>query len=136
MMNWKAKSKSKKVFVEFDNGREELFTAGGRRRVVMQDDNRAGRIVYVNGEVELADGTKAWAILCFDETSSGEHWDTMVWMESGKVIVSGGGFAAGLGKSEAEVYPYRYKYHVPLVDCHDHHVGADGWSTEAMRIVE
>ncbi len=100
--------------------REATFQNNGKKRVELEDG-----MVAVNMDLITADGAKYDAVGVFDESSSGEHWDTFVFFNSGfydmKELIAEYGF-----KSEA-IFPYKYKYRVPL-NCCDHHVGDDGWS--------
>ena len=105
------------------------FIAGGRKRVVVTDDPYEGKMVYVNGEIIMADGTEAYAVLIFDESSSGEHWGTGVFVPGKGVFFDDEpDFYQKLGKTQAQYIPYKYKYSVQL-DCHDHHIGDNGWSS-------
>jgi len=110
------------------------FRPYGRRRVLVEEIYDGRGIVYVNGVVKLADGTQLRAVLCIDECSSGEHCGTAVWTPAGGFAWQDdpGGLPKALGKSKDEVFPYRYKYSARL-QCHDHHVGDDGWSHDYSR---
>ena len=123
----KKEAKSMKVRIDFGH-MTATFTAGGRKRVLVTDDPYEGKIVYVNGEIVMADGTKAYAVLQFDELSYGEHWGTGVFVPGkGLVFDDEPDFHERLGKTREQYIPYKYKYSVQL-HCHDHHVGDDGWS--------
>ena len=124
----KKAAKSMKVRIDFGT-KKATFTAGGRKRVVVTDDMMNGRMVYVNGEIVMADGTKAYAVLIFDELSAGEHWGTGVFVPGkGLSFDDDPDFYQKIGKTQDQYIPYKYKYAVPL-HCHDHHVGDDGWSS-------
>ncbi len=118
----KAETKGDKVTIDF-GGRMSTFTAGGRKRYMIEDG-----IVMVNGLIRFADGTEAYCVLEIGEHDSGEHFGTGVFTEGGGFVWQGeDGFLSALGKTEEQVYPYKYKYTVP-VNCYDHHIGDDGWS--------
>ncbi len=38
------------------------------------------------------------------------------------------GFAAALGKTPDQIFPYKYRYTGNVKALSDHHVGDDGWS--------
>jgi len=114
--------------LDFGTGRIELFVAGGLRRLVTTDPSTiAGQVVAVNGEVEIADGTRFYAVLEIDESSSGEHVGTLLFTPEGLLDPHEPGALKQLGKDSAQVFPYRYRPSVPLA-CADHHTGNDGWS--------
>jgi hypothetical protein len=119
--NAKAKTKGLKAQIDFGH-KKATFTAGGRKRVEIAEG-----VVMVNGVVRLADGSEYHALLEIDEMSSGEHGGTGIFAEGRLVFQDDADFLEALGKKEAEVFPYKYKYSVAL-NCHDHHVGEDGWS--------
>ena len=86
-------------------------------------------MVMVNGEIRLADGTEAYALLEIDESSSGEHWGTGVFLPCGDVVwQDDADFLARIGKTSGQVFPYKYKYTGAVRALSDHHVGNDGWS--------
>lgn len=109
------------------------FVAGGAKRHLIQKTADliswgAIGLVAVNGRVRFADGTEAYAILEIDEDSSGEHGGTGIFLPDGTITFQEDrDFFSRLGKSKDEVFPYSYRYDVP-VHCSDHHVGEDGWS--------
>ena len=120
-MNHKKATKGDKLDIRFEEGGKlTTFTAGGRRRVLVDDGQ-----VYVNGQVKTADGDIYWAVLGIDESSSGEHFDTLVFLPEGGVA---SGDELVTLKGWKGVFPYRYKY-APILRCRaDHHIGEDGWS--------
>ena len=123
------------------------FTAGGRKRYELNDYD-----VMVNGEVILADGSRYYALLVIDETSSGELCDIGLFCINETTTTTSGGrvsfndgrtlkivwlrgttsetpFYERLGKAtEKDVHPFKYKYSKGTVLCDDIHVGDDGWS--------
>ena len=116
-------TKSNKVTVDFGGGKHTTFTAGGRRRYVMGHN-----FVLVNGTIKFADGSKAYCLLEIDESSSGEHWGTGVFLPNGGFAWQDDkDFATQVNKTKGQIYPYRYRY-APQLECNDHHVGEDGWS--------
>ena len=120
--------KGNKINMGLD-GKTVTFTAGGRKRVAVGDG-----MVIVNGKVRFANGQEVYALLEIDESSSGEHWGTgifipddvypcdMTWQDDKD-------FLARLELTKDEVFPYTYKYtgNVQVVGS-DHHIGDDGWS--------
>jgi len=125
-------TKGKKVCIDF-GGNKATFTAGGRKRFLINkvwDSNSFGAVGYVmvNGRVRFADGTEAYCLLEIDESSSGEHSGTGVFLPNGRLVFQDEpSFLSSLGKTKEEVFPYRYKYTGP-VHANDHHIGSDGWS--------
>jgi len=104
-----------------ENNRKGTFTAKGKKRVVDYDG-----LVMVNTDVKLNDGTILDAVCTFDEWSSGEHCGTF-FLVDGKIYDPQELIKAKI-KTREEVFPYSYKYRVPL-HCHDHHVNEEtGWS--------
>ena len=117
------KQKGNKVSIAYEKGKQATFTASGRKRYPFGDG-----MVAVNGTVKFADGTLAYAVLEIDESSSGEHCGTGIFMLDGDFLFQGeDGFLKKLGKAKAQVFPYTYRYDAE-VQCEDHHVGIDGWS--------
>ena len=79
------------------------------------------------GTVTLADGSTFPALLTFCDSDSGEHYGTALTLPNGDTTSQGDDdFAAKLGKTKAEIFPYRYKYD-GVIDG-DHHISDDGWS--------
>ncbi len=87
--------------------------------------------------VRLADGTEHRALLDFCETDSNEHYGTLILIadpegfvdEDDSFAIQEDGakaFCKKLGKTLAQVFPYKYQYEGP--ECVDHHIGDDGWS--------
>ena len=124
-------TKGNKILVDFGK-KPQRFIAGGRRRYLIHKayneiDGPCG-VVAVNGRIRMADGTEAYAILLIDEASSGEHCGPGVFCPDGNVrFQSDKDFVSGMGKTSAEVFPYKYKYDVDL-RTNDFHIGLDGWS--------
>ena len=63
-----------------------------------------------SGTIRLADGTEHDAILEFCDHDDGEHNGTAVWTDEG-LVWQGEGMSGSLGKTSAQVYPYKYRYH-------------------------
>ena len=126
-------AKGNKVIIDFGS-KKATFTAGGKKRHLIEkyrDSMAYGDVghVMVNGLVRFADGTEAYAVLEFDETSSGEHYGTGVFLPDGRLVFQDEeGFILALGKKAEEVFPYKYKYTGAMNALSDHHVGDDGWS--------
>jgi hypothetical protein len=132
-MNLKT-AKGNKVTINFGGRKKATFTAGGRKRYLVSkeyDSRSMGAIGYimVNGIIRFADGTEAYAVLEIDESSSGEHGGTGVFLPNGQLVFQNEeGFTAALGKTKDQVFPYKYKYTGTVKALSDHHVGDDGWS--------
>ena len=114
--------KGDKFSIDFGNGSSCTFTTGGRKRHDFGDGT-----VMVNGRIQFADGTEAYCLLEIDEMSSGEHCGTGVLLRNGIAWQNDPNFGKLIGKTDKQIYPYRYKY-TARVRCDDHHVGVDGWS--------
>ena len=131
--------KGAKINIDYGRGKA-TFTVGGRKRVLTDkigDSRSRGDVgqVLVNGLVRFADGTEAYAILDIDESSSGEHWGTAIFIPAKDprysvdlVWQDDDDFLARLGKTKDQVFPYKYKYTGEVRALSDHHVGDDGWS--------
>jgi len=125
----KSQTKGNKVLIRFGKRRQATFTAGGRRRYVIEKVYGDKGVVAVNGELRFHDGTEAWAILIIDEASSGEHSGTGVFLPDGDLTFQDDDdFLQKLGKKREDVFPYRYRYSAAIAALADHHVGDDGWS--------
>ena len=126
-------AKGNKVKIDF-GGKTATFTAGGRKRFLVEKYRESmahGDIgfVMVNGVIRFADGTEAYCLLEIDESSSGEHCGTGVFLPNGNFVWQGDdGFLKALGKTKSQAFPYRYKYTGAVNALSDHHVGEDGWS--------
>lgn len=122
----KPHTKGNKAQINFGGRKRCTFTAGGRKRYLVHEGTGD---VMVTGEIRFADGSTAYALLEIDESSSGEHGGTGVFLPDGTVTFQGDkGFKAALeGAGVTEIAPYKYRY-TGRVHAHDHHVGADGWS--------
>jgi hypothetical protein len=128
--DFKPQTKGNKIQVRFGGRKRCTFTAGGRKRYLVDDvfgDGTGG--VMVNGEIRFADGSTAHALLEIDESSSGEHGGTGVFLPDGSVVFQGDkGFKEALAAAGvAEAFPYKYRCTAPL-HTDDIHVGDDGWS--------
>jgi hypothetical protein len=127
-------AKGNKVTIEFGGRKKATFTAGGRKRYLVHKEYDSGSMgpigsVMVNGVLRLADGTEAFCLLEIDESSSGEHCGTGVFLpDGGFVWQDEDGFAAAMGKTSDQIFPYHYKYTGTVKALSDHHVGDDGWS--------
>jgi hypothetical protein len=114
--------------LDLGNGRSPVFVAGGEKRVVVEE-GEFSKATLVNAIVRLADGTEYNAVLELDEFSSGEHYATYVWAKTGDFLnLHTKEDQEKLGKTRDEIFPYNYNYSPVQLDCHDHHIGADGWS--------
>ena len=80
-------------------------------------------------KIKFADGTTHSGFVTICDMDSGELYGAAIYLADTNDITeqSDDDFLAKLGRSDEEVFPYRYKYHGTIA-C-DHHVGADGWST-------
>jgi len=119
-----------KVQIDFGEvvAKQPTFVAGGNHRFLIDEEYDGIGVVLVNGEVKFADGTHAYALLEIDESSSGEHCGTGIFLRDGNIAWQNQpDFCEAIGKKPDEIFPYRYKYTGP-VRSSDHHVGDDGWS--------
>lgn len=131
----KKKTKGHKVTIDFGGGDKPVFTAGGKKRFLVEKVRHSlsagsdiGHVV-VNGVIRLADGTEEYALLEIDESSSGELSGTGVFLQDGGFTwMDDADFCSRLGKSSSEVFPYRYKYTGDVMALSDHHILEDGWS--------
>ena len=127
-------AKGNKCTIRFAGPKKATFTAGGRKRFLIEkfyDSMAHGPVGYimVNGVIRFADGTEAFCLLEIDEHSSGEHCGTGVFLPNGEVIFQDEeGFVEALGKSKEQVFPYRYKPTGKVRTSRNHHIGEDGWS--------
>lgn len=105
-------------------GKKVSFSPSKPKRVEVEEG-----MVLVSGEVITKDKTRFDAVLLIDESSSGEHFGTFFLVPGiGIVCQDEKDFLKRIGKTKAQVFPYKYRYHVAL-HCSDHHVGEDGWSS-------
>ena len=124
----KTQTKGNKVTINFGSGRNPTFTAGGRKRHLISEEYDGIGHIAVNGMVRFNDGTEAYAVLVLDESSSGEHSGTGIFLPCGDFAwQNDDDFLKQIGKRKSEVYPYNYKY-TGTVRTNDHHIGEDGWS--------
>ena len=128
-------TKGNKITIDFGTGRKPTFTAGGRKRHLLDEVRYSASaggpigVVMVNGIVRFADGTEAYALLEIDESSSGEHCGTGVFLpDGGFTWQDDTDFCKRIGKPSDKVFPYKYKYTGAVRALSDHHIGNDGWS--------
>jgi len=127
------RARGAKIDILFGAGKRATFMAGGRKRHLVEKvwDSSRGPIghVVVNGVLRFADGTEAYALLEIDESSSGEHCGTGVFLPDGGLVWQDEkDFCQAMGKTKAEVFPYKYRYTGTVKVTDDHHIGDDGWS--------
>ena len=108
--------------LELPDGRVATFAPNGRKRVLLRDG-----FVLVNADIKLADGTMMNGIVEIDEGSSGEHGGTYFMLGPDLLHQGEEDFFDRMGKTEQEIYPYRYRPRAKL-NCVNHHLDADGWS--------
>ena len=112
-----------KVMLDLGDGKKPTFIKGGRKRFVISDG-----FVYVNADFIFADGTKHKGIVEICEDDHGEHYGSMVFTPKDEVTFQDDkDFLSKLGKTQDEVFPYKYNYH-GLARANDHHVDETGWS--------
>ena len=122
----KAETEGQSVQIDYGDGKMFKFIAGSPARLLIDDEFG---LAVVSGEVRLADGTEAYAVLEIDETSSGEHCGTGILTAGGAIVFQGeSSFLELLGKTGEQVFPYRYRYYTANILGSDHHIGDDGWS--------
>ena len=94
----KAQTKGNKITIDF-GGRKSTFTAGGRKRYMIEDG-----IVMVNGLIRFADGTEAHCVLEIGEDDGGEHFGTGVFLPDGDLVWQNeDGFLSALGKTKDSI---------------------------------
>jgi hypothetical protein len=132
-------TKGKKIVILIGDKRV-VFTAGGRKRYLMEEYDfsisAGGSIGYVmaNGIIEAADGSKHHALLEIDESSSGELCGCGIFIPTegpGDVDIvfqDEPGFLEKIGKTSDQFFPYKYKYCDAVKVLGDHHLEASGWS--------
>lgn len=123
--NWQNKTKGNELRMNFGNGRNHIFVAGSEDM-----GYESQNITFLNGEVEFADKTKAYAIIGISENDGGEHFQTIVFVPNGSVVDQDDpDFLEKLGKTKDQVYGYRYRYFPEWKRNRDHHVDyRTGWS--------
>ena len=94
----RTKQKGLKVIIAYKKGKQTTFKASGRKRYPIGDG-----MVAVNGTIKFADGTFAYAVLEIDESSSGEHHGTGIFLLDGDFVFQGDpDFLKKLHKTAAE----------------------------------
>ena len=103
--------------------------AGGNDHPDQSDRIEYEELLFLNGEVELKDGSRYWAVIGISPEDGGEHWFTGLWLEGGGFTCQDDeNFLERLGKTKKEVYGYRYRYW-PTYLSRDHHINYEtGWS--------
>ena len=123
-------TKGNEVVIEF-NADSVRFTAGGSKRYVIEECSKSSTesigMVMVNGLLRFADNSEAYCLLRISERNSGELYSVGVFLlNNGIVFTWQQDFVvSSLKKTREQVFPFRYKYTVPI-NCDDVHVGADG----------
>lgn len=112
-------TKGAKVKVDFGDGKNPTFTAGGKKRFLIEEEWGGVGMVMVNGEVKDRQGNRYYALLEIDETSSGEYYGGFYFDTTTNGVV--------VKKIMGNLGVHEYKYHA-LLKCFDHHIGDDGWS--------
>ena len=82
-------------------------------------------------EFKLADGTLMTGFVDLCDQDGGEHYGSVFYLPWSNTIVeqTDTKFAAKMGKSKEEIFPYSYRYNGWQIDCRDHHIDKDtGWS--------
>ena len=128
--------KGSEIVVDF-NKDSVKFTAGGSKRYVIKEFSNSSSesigMVMVNGIVRFADNSEAYCLLKISELDSGELYSVGVFLPNGEIVFSRQqDFVSSLQKTREQVFPFRYKYTVPI-NCDDVHVGADGWSFSTKK---
>ena len=113
-------TKGMRVRLDFGQGQDNpCFVAGGKKRYLVDEEYNGVGAVMVNGEIKDAHGNRYYAILEFDESSSGEYYGGLYFDLTPNGVE--------LKEIIGNIGVHSYKYHAPL-KCFDHHVGDDGWS--------
>jgi hypothetical protein len=124
--------KTKGNMLNLDTGRKTLrFVAGGGEDLHPDQSDRVEYedLLFLNGEVELKDGSRYWAVIGISPEDAGEHWFSGLFLENGDFVTQDDpDFLNKLGKTSEEVYGYRYRYW-PTYLSRDHHINYEtGWS--------
>lgn len=72
-------------------------------------------------------GKRFWCVLDICEVDSCEVYGIYVPYKGKMVSDRDETFVASLGLRKSGMFPYRYRYDIPL-RVPDHHIGEDGWS--------
>jgi hypothetical protein len=105
----------------------DLTFIAGSKDFVEQETSSQG-LVFFNGEVELADSSRYFAVIGISPQDGGEHWFTGIFVEDGFVTQDDPDFLTRLGKTKEQVFGYRYTYW-PMGLVRDHHIDENtGWS--------
>ncbi len=119
--------------VEVEKGKPPLqcdFVAGSPGKFDV-----GGGYLMMSGELQLANGQTAYAVLEISTQDGGEHCGTGIMLPAynGRpqtiVFQSDKNFLSQLkrfGITKDDIFPYKYRYYDRLD--RDHHVGEDGWS--------
>jgi hypothetical protein len=111
-------TKGSKIKVDFGT-KKFSFTAGGKKRFLVEEVYGGKGVVYVNGEIKTETGDRYYALLELDETSSGEYYGGLFFSLTPKGVE--------VKEILGHIGVHKYKYHT-TINAHDHHVGEDGWS--------
>lgn len=99
--------------------KKATFTAGGKKRVLIEEYHRGCGAIYVNGEIKDKYGNRFYAILELDESSSGEYYGGYYFEKTPQ--------GTQVKEILGNIGVHSYKYHA-RINAHDHHIGDDGWS--------
>ena len=83
--------------------------------------------VLVTGEIEARNGKRFWVIHEICEEDSGEYYGSYFPYQGRLISGSGDRLAKSLGMRKEDLFPYRYRYDIPLRQI-DIHIGYDGWN--------
>jgi len=120
--DYREQTRGRHIQVSFGGGRRCIFEAGKPKR-----HGYAEGFIMVTGEVQLADGSRYWALLEICEEDSGEHYGTGIVTPGGLAFQDEENFLQELGKTREEVFPYKYRSLVQIPG--DIHVDpVTGWS--------
>ena len=113
-------TKGFKVRFQLSNTNIPTFTAGGKKRVLVEEYHAGTGAIFVNGEIKTTEGNRYYAILEIDECSSGEYYGGYYFEKVDNRIE--------VKEILGNVGPHAYKYHAMIKARADHHIGDDGWS--------
>ena len=129
-INTRPKTKGNVLNLQTDRKTLRFVAGAGENEHPDQSDRiEYEELLFLNGEVELKDGSRYWAVIGISPEDSGEHWFTGLFLEGGDFVTQDDpDFLNKLGKTKEEVYGYRYRYW-PTYLSRDHHINEfTGWS--------
>ena len=115
-----------------ENNTTAHFKRDGQKRYVYDDfsdsQSESFGLVIVNGLIKFADKSTTFCLLKISEIEQGKLLDVGVFLRDGGIVFSSHlKFLQWIGKERKDVWPFQYKYAVPIC-CDDVYIAKDGWS--------